>query len=235
MCPQAGPKQHLSAWRAETNRRSSGSWRGVQGAIGLPAATPTIYASQNPRDPYDRRRCRSQPQEDRSPASNVHFGRGEVSALQVATPPHARPWDSFSCHSMHTARAHPRSTAPPSVGEGARTPTTRRPGAEPDPAPPCRAAVRPRRRTKMRGSPGVHLLSGPGRSARSSAARSSATAPQHDTRGEGRQAEAADHLSTETPTRGQVHGGDLYQALTALRRKPVMRCPLFSLSQSGSR
>ena len=67
-----------------------------------------MYASQNPGDPSARRKCRSQPQEDRSPASNVHFGRGEGPALLITNPPRAQTREPASCTSMHTARGAPR-------------------------------------------------------------------------------------------------------------------------------
>ena len=95
--PRTGPEQQSSAWRAGTNRRSSGSARGVQGAGCLPAATPTTNVARIPGDPYDRHGYRSWPREDRSPASNVHVGRGEGLPLLITTPDRARIREPTSC------------------------------------------------------------------------------------------------------------------------------------------
>ena len=128
--------------------------------------------------------------------------------------------------------ARPGSTAPPSAGEGTRTPTTHRPDAEPGPAEPqSDRVVAPERVAR----PAPTTSDRPGRSARSSAARSSATASQHDTRdpgppgGGGPQPPSVCPLN-ETPTHGQAHGGDIYQALIVLRLQGGTPCPPSSLS-----
>ena len=131
----------------------------TQWAGRLPATTPTMYASQNPRDPSARRKCRSQPQEDRSPASNVHFGRGEGSALLITNPPRAQTREPASCHSTQTALGTPQinSSTFGRIGH----PDTHDPAAcsRARPGPKSRAADQPPRRTRTHGSPGAHLFS----------------------------------------------------------------------------
>ena len=135
--------------------------------------------------------------------------------------------------------AHPGSTAPPSASTFGR-------GGYPDahdalawcrarPGPACRAAVRLRRRTRMRGSPGAHLVGSAqqvgevfGRQVEHAGVAAALSRP-------GPQGEAAERLPTENPPHGQAHGGLLYQALTALRRQGDTPCPLSSPSQSGRR
>ena len=198
-----------------------------------------MSAAQNPGDPYDRRRCRSRPQEDQSPASNVHTSRGEGPALQISAPPHAQLREPASCHSTQTALGTPQinSSTFGRIGH----PDTHDPAAcsRARPGPKSRAADQPPRRTRTHGSPGAHLFrsSQQVREARTrQVARHRIVAGRPRPRAARRRpSAAAGRLSTETPPHGQVHGGFICQALTVLRRQPDTPCPLFSLSQCGSR
>ena len=194
-----------------------------------------MKVAANPGDPYGRHRRRSRPREDRAAASNVHTGRGGGSSLQISTPPHARLRGPASCTSMHTARGAPRINSS-TFGRGGYPDThdalawcRARPG------PACRAAVRLRRRTRMRGSPGAHLVGSAqqvgevfGRQVEHAGVAAALSRP-------GPQGEAAERLPTENPPHGQAHKGFLYQALTILRRQGDTPCPLSSPSQSGRR